>query len=142
MAIIRYWTGKKVIGVEVTEAVEKIYKESLREEWLSDKRAERYQTAISLCQMEDENGYQAAGLELYGSEDVMIKREERLKLRRKILKALSALTAVQRKLVGMLYKGMSGNEIARALGKDKSAVSHMKKRVQKIFSDILKREDE
>lgn len=142
MAIIRYWTGKKVIGVEVTEAVEKVYKESLREEWLSDKRAERHQTAISLCQMEDENGYQLSGLGLYDSEDAMVKREEQSKLRRKILKALKALTTVQRRLVGMLYKGMSGNEIAKELGTDKSAVSHMKKRVQKIFSDILKKKDE
>jgi DNA-directed RNA polymerase specialized sigma subunit len=138
MTKIKYWTGKETIEVEVTFDIAAAYKESLREEWRSDKRAERHQTAISLTQMEDENGYQATDLAAPDALTVLCAAEEHEELRSKIKTALATLTPEQMNLVKMLKSGMSIGGIAKVLGVSHPAVSQMRARIVNKFDKVLR----
>ena len=137
MVTIKYFDGKKAIGAEVTEEFAEAYKELLREEWRSDKRAKRLQAGITLDQMEDENGEQFEALTTADPLDLMSGREEQTERRAKMKGVLKSLTTGQAKLVKMLKSGMNTAEIAKILGKDYSSVRDMRERIQKKFEKFL-----
>lgn len=137
MTTIRYWTGTEAIEVEVTDETAAAYRESLREEWRSDKRAERHQAAVSLTQTEDGSGYLLADLSTGDIAEAMIERGEAEERRVKLKAAFATLTPEQIDLVKMLKAGLSGSEIARRLGICKQAVSQMRIRIQEKLKKYL-----
>ena len=144
MQTIQYYDGEKVIDVEVTEEVAAAYEEICREEERFDKYVKRYESKISLTQMQEENGRQFRDLRAPDPFEMIIdpegQAEEKKKQARKKKKtkiALKTLTSRQKELVRLLQKGMGIREIARLLGKSHVAVLEMRKAVQKKVGKIL-----
>ena len=130
MSTINYFNGKRTIEVEVSEAVAAAYKEMLREEWRSNKRAERHQAAVSLTQMEDENGRQLADLSSGDILDQIIEHEERAEEYAVLKAGIETFTAEQRKLINLRFsKGLQITEIAAYYGVSRQAVQS---RLEKI----------
>jgi RNA polymerase sigma factor (sigma-70 family) len=151
MTTIKYFDGRKTVEVEVTEEVAAAYTESRREEWRSDKRAERHQTALSFGQMSDEsddgkvndlvrNQRKADSTATVAADPLAetVERETREERRTAILSVLKGLTPDQRNLVTLLFRGLSVTEIAKMLGVGKTAVSNMRIRIQEKFKKVLK----
>jgi RNA polymerase sigma factor (sigma-70 family) len=136
MTTIKYFDGTKTIEVEVTEQTAAGYREIQREGWRLDKRAERHQAAISLTQMEDENGYQLADTAPDPLE-VICEKEDQDERREKINAAIGRLTDKQKKVLQLLYSGKSVTEVAELLGIKKQSVIDFRKGIQKKFQEIL-----
>jgi DNA-binding NarL/FixJ family response regulator len=125
------------------------YAESRREEWRSDKRAERHQEALSFEQMseEEERGkvnslvrsQREAGSPAIVPDALteMVEREERAERRSAIISVLKELTPEQINLVKLLLRGLSVTDIAKSLGVGKSAVSNMRIRIQERLKKVL-----
>jgi DNA-binding NarL/FixJ family response regulator len=129
VAIIKYFDGKKTIIVEVSEEVAKGFKESQREEWRTDKRAQRHETA-STHEHQD-----------LSTEDILstlISAEENTSRSMKYTAFFSSLTAEQRKVLRLLISHKGINEIAAELVKHHSSISETKKAIQKKFEKIFK----
>jgi DNA-binding NarL/FixJ family response regulator len=150
MTKIKYFTGKEVIEVELTEIQAEAFKECRREEWRADKHAERYQSALSFDHMDEERDDgkvndlikqqrepdSALVVKDYLTE--MVEADDAFERNSKIRAVLNDLTPEQKSLVRMLMRGLSVTEIAKQLGVGKSAVSNMRIRIQENFKKVLK----
>lgn len=126
--------GKKV-SVEVTDEVEKQYRESLQEEWRGDAYEGYY--SISLESI-TEAGHDFADEEA-DTEELYLAREaseERKVLIRKLKAALPYLTELQRKTIHKLFVlNMSQSDIAREEGVAQQVVN---RRVARILEQLRK----
>jgi RNA polymerase sigma factor (sigma-70 family) len=127
------------------------YAESRREEWRSDKRAERHQEALSFEQMSEEeergkvnslvkNQREAGSPAIVPDALTMLiekeDREEHEKMLLKLRSVLSCLTNEQKKIVMLKYvKSMTDTEIGRRLGITRQAVQN---RLRKIYAKLRK----
>jgi RNA polymerase sigma factor (sigma-70 family) len=136
MTTIKYFDGNRTIEVEVNEQTATAYQEIRRGEWRQSKRIERNEAAISLTQMEDDNGYQLADT-APDPLDVLCEREEREERGAKVKAVLADLTDEQRNFIVLLRRGLSVTEIAAKLGISKSAVTQRTAIIQKKFQSFL-----
>ena len=122
--------GHEVL-INVSEDVEKAYRQSLREEWRRN-AYERYHS-ISLDEIRD------FADENESIENILIEKEQ-VRLEKKRLKMLSSaldcLLPEQRDLIQKVYfEGKTQREIARQEGVDESAIS---KRMERIYIRLKK----
>ena len=134
---MKYFDGNKVIEVEADERLAAGYKEIQRYEDRIEKRRKRHESIIPLSAIEDERGYQFADLSVADTLEMIIEREELEKRSTKLKRVLASLTPEQKTVVALLRQGVSVTEIAQRLGVDKSAVSHMRKRIQEKIKKVL-----
>ena len=129
MNVIKYEVNGSLTEIEVTEEVLKAYEQILIEEkravWRKKKRKER-----SLDTML-ETGFQIADPKSDTEKIISVQEEKRV-----LHKALTSLTAEERKLIKKYYfQGLTYEKIAAQSGVQKAAVC---KRIKRILAKIKK----
>ena len=129
MNVIKYEVNGSLTEIEVTEKVLKAYEQILIEEkravWRKKKRKER-----SLDTML-ETGFQIADPKSDTEKIISVQEEKRV-----LHKALTSLTAEERKLIKKYYfQGLTYEKIAAQSGVQKAAVC---KRIKRILAKIKK----
>lgn len=136
METINYYNGQTIIPVVVTHLVAEAYRQMKRDEWRISKREARYHARMSPNQFDDES---ECFVDISASDplEILIEREDREERRVKLNMLLQSLTSEQTILVKMLKRGMAVTEIAAKFDVDKSAISHMRKRIQNKVEKYL-----
>ncbi|MCL2369695.1 MAG: hypothetical protein FWC80_00465 [Firmicutes bacterium] len=124
----------KRVTQEVSDEVADVIAEARRAEWRNEAK-ERYYRHIKLNKLNDRD--EEIGSSEFDPEYLLVQSEEHNELRAKLKTALQSLTPEQRQLVIMLKNGISVTDIATKLGVDKSAISHMRKRIQEKIKKYL-----
>lgn len=126
--------GKKV-SIEISEEIEKQYRESLREEWRGD-AYEKYYTKSMDGIIEAGRDFEDRQADTEGNFVLQEERKEQAALIEKLKAVLPYLTDLQRQTIHKLFDlNMSQSEIAREEG-----VAHqvINKRVARIYTQLKK----
>ena len=136
MTTIKYEINGKIVELEVEDSFASAYVEidveSKRNEWKNDWRNRKLNCSMDAL---DESGFQ------FKSDDMPIDEQiEQEEEREELKRAISMLLPEQQDLIRRIYfQGETHTEIARALGVDRSAVSHRVSRALAQLKKFLKK---
>jgi len=126
--------GTKV-NIEVADDIAYALEVLRRAEWRND-AMEKYYRENRLSGYNDKDA--ELGSNQFNPEVILLEREYQTELRHNLAMVFKSLTKEQIRLVTMLNNGISITKISDKLCVGKSAVSHMRKRIQEKIKKFLK----
>lgn len=128
MPTIKYFDGKKIVEVKVTQEVASGYQEIRRTDWRIKKAQSRHECSLGFEIADDSNPSSLL-------DEIVIKQERQAKIEQ-LKQALPNLSPSQKELIYLkFHKNYSDTEIAKVLGVTRQAVQN---RLKKIFEKLKK----